>query len=217
VGTYNVEKSSLAGPKFSLPRNIKYQNPKDKEEMSMNLPVSYLNDENMGTHKVKNYSLSNLPKQQRFKLRELAEKELSESVGPANYNLSDTFSINNKTKIGIIKKIREKRISKIRNSYSRFDDCTYYPEKERLMKGCASVSPDRYDPLPAFKAAKIRRTYQAAFSREKRGLEKQEAYESLSPAKYNIKSATDLKYTIVPKGVGIGCSKRRLEFKVPTY
>lgn len=128
----------------------------------MNLPVSYLNDKNIKEKKVQNYSISNLPKQQRFKLRELAERELSDSVGPANYNLSNAHCIQKNTKIGVVNQFRAKKMIKIRKSYSRFKDCTYYPEKERLMKGSTSVSPDKYNPLHA-KASKIRRSYHALF------------------------------------------------------
>jgi len=47
VGTYNVEASTMGGPKYSISKNIKFQQPKHKTELSMNLPVSYLNNQTL--------------------------------------------------------------------------------------------------------------------------------------------------------------------------
>ena len=218
VGTYNVEKTSLGGPKYSISKNIKFQQPKHQTDLKMNLPVSYLGNKSYRDRKSSNFSISNLPKQKRFRFREVAERQMEHLAGPASYNLSGVFSIEDKTKNDVITNVRQRRMMKLTQSFSRFKDSSYYPEKERLLKGTNSVSPDKYDPIPAYKAIRVRRGYQAKFSKQNRGLEpKKEKKESPSPTKYHIKTEEDIKFTQVPKGAPIGLSKRRMEFKVPTY
>ena len=118
-----------------------------------------------------NYSESNLPKQERFRFRDLKEKEISELPWPMNYNLSDLNSIKKKVDVDVIRKINEKRISKLANSYSRFNDSWFYHEKERLMKGNDSVSPVKYDPLTAYKLMRSKKSEIVSFTKENRKLD----------------------------------------------
>ena len=140
---------------------------------------------------------------------------MSDLPAPANYNLTDVHSIANSTKVDPLHRLRQKRIHKISSSYSRFDDHLFYPEKERLMKGNDSVSPDKYDPLVALKATQARKRNFASFPKENRNLElKREEKESPSPAKYKVIAEYDIKFTRNMKGATMGTLKRKLEFKV---
>jgi len=143
------------------------------------------------------------------------------------YNLQDHNSINKKTKLNILHKFRKNRLVRDSKSHSRFEDKTYFPEKERFLKGNTSVSPDKYNPLPALKASKVRRVYHAMFTSQDRGLDnlkKIDDKDSDNSKSFvdnfsipNVKSEADIKYSSVPKGAPIGLGKRVLEFKVPTF
>ena len=90
---YNINTSSFAGPKYTISKSKKFLQPKHKTDLDQNLPISYIGNTDFSSNGVKNYSLSNLPKQDRFRLRDAAEREMSTLAGPANYNLSDALSI----------------------------------------------------------------------------------------------------------------------------
>lgn len=119
-------------------------------------------------------------------MRDRYEKDLSDLPSAANYNLSKLYSIENKTKPDLVKEIRKDRIIELSKSMSRFKDKTFYAEKERLMKGNDSVSPDKYDVSNADKITRIRRTFNISFSKADRKLfPKRQKPTSLSPTKYS--------------------------------
>jgi hypothetical protein len=93
-GIYDVDTSSFAGPKYTISKSKKFLQLKHKTDLDKNLPISYMKNSNFTSGSVKNYSVSNLPKQDRFRFRDVAEREMSDLAGPANYNLSEAFSIN---------------------------------------------------------------------------------------------------------------------------
>ena len=152
VGTYDPPESTLSGPKFSLSKFEKFYSPKQSMELIKHCPHAYASIYSERQIGPKNYSNSSLPKQQRFRFRDLLEKESIDNPSPLNYNLSGINSIGNKVKVDLIKKINQKRFSKLSLSFSRFQDKAFYHEKERLMKGIDSVCPTAYDPLDAFKS-----------------------------------------------------------------
>ncbi|CAI2366112.1 unnamed protein product [Moneuplotes crassus] len=85
VGTYNII-NSPSGPEYSVSKSIKFQEPKHRTDLSSNLPISYLKDQNFREKRPQNYSISTFPKQNRFIERELAQKaHLASSTSPATY------------------------------------------------------------------------------------------------------------------------------------
>lgn len=154
VGKYLYEKTSLNGPKYTIGKTVKYQEPKQKVELAKNLPHSYLD-----IYSSRKTETTNFPKQDRFRWREIAEKEIGRLPCPNKYNLQELFSIHKNTQLDVVKKIRTQKLKLLSSSYSRFDDSVFYPEKERLMKGNDSVSPDKYDVIQGYKYTRAKRPF----------------------------------------------------------
>ena len=218
VGVYDPPNSTLSGPKFSMSKFQKYHSPKHKTELIKHYPHAYASiytDRQVGP---KNYSYSSLPKQQRFRFRDLFELECVNLPSPSNYNLSQIKSIGNRVQADLLTKLKQKRMSKFSLSYSRFKDSVFYHEKERLMKGNDSVSPTIYDSLAAYKALQSNKNGKVSFTKEKREfIINKEDKESPSPTKYNAIIESDINPARIKKGVSIGKSKRQFDFKVPTF
>jgi hypothetical protein len=78
--------------------------------LDSNLPHSYIDGNTFKNDISKNFSQSNLPKQERFRFREIAEKELTHLPSPLNYNLMNVNSIVNKTTVSALDRVKQSRM-----------------------------------------------------------------------------------------------------------
>jgi len=135
VGKYKLQMSSLEGPKYTISKSKKFLLPKHKVDLDKQLPHSYLKLNMEKNGESKNTSESNLPKQSRFRFRDIAAKEYANYPSPLNYNLSNMYSVSDKTTAGVLERLKQSRMKKHTSSLSRFEDKVFHPEYERLMQG----------------------------------------------------------------------------------